>query len=89
MVQNMGWILARDMQRGDILVTPEGTVTLDRVEIEHRDQDDAETVYNFHVHTHHNYYVHTGDVAVLVHKAGGHGASSGPDEVINARNAPA
>jgi hypothetical protein len=84
MVQNMGWILARDLQPGDILVTPDGTVTLDRVEIEHRD----ETVYNFHVRTHHNYFVHAGDVPVLVHNANGHGASSWPDEVIAARNAP-
>jgi hypothetical protein len=88
MVQNMGWILARDLQSGDILVTPEGTVTLDRVEVQHRDEGDAETVYNFHVHTHHNYFVRAGDVPVLVHNAGGHGASSWPDEVIASRNAP-
>jgi hypothetical protein len=67
MVQNMGWILARDLQRGDILVTPDGTATLDQVEIEHR--DDAETVYNIHVETHHNYFVYAGDVPVLVHNA--------------------
>ncbi len=72
MVQNMGWILARDLRPGDILVTLEGTVTLDRVEVEHRAEGDAETVYNFHVHTHHNYYVHASDIPILVHNAGGH-----------------
>ncbi|MFD6177173.1 MULTISPECIES: polymorphic toxin-type HINT domain-containing protein, partial [unclassified Isoptericola] len=69
MVRNMGWILARDLQPGDILVTPDGTVTLDRIDIEHRPEDDAVTVYNFHVETHHNYYVLAGDLPVLVHNA--------------------
>ncbi|MFE7404991.1 polymorphic toxin-type HINT domain-containing protein [Isoptericola sp. NPDC057559] len=72
MVRNMGWIFARDLQPGDILVTPDGTVTLDRIDIEHRDPGDAVTVYNFHVETHHNYYVLAGDLPVLVHNAGGH-----------------
>ncbi|MFD6178489.1 MULTISPECIES: polymorphic toxin-type HINT domain-containing protein, partial [unclassified Isoptericola] len=85
MVRNMGWILARDLQPGDILVTPDtgdpdengtGTVTLDRIDIEHRPEDDAVTVYNIHVETHHNYYVLAGDLPVLVHNAGGHGAAS-------------
>src|SRR5690606_31584855 len=39
-------------------------------ETEQRDDTDAETVYNFHVETHHNYYVHAGDTPVLVHNAG-------------------
>ena len=72
MVANMGWILARDLQPGDILLTPDGTVTLDRIDIEHRDPDDAVTVHNFHVETHHNYYVLAGDLPVLVHNAAGH-----------------
>ncbi|MFE6968223.1 polymorphic toxin-type HINT domain-containing protein [Isoptericola sp. NPDC057653] len=72
MVRNMGWIFARDLQPGDILVTPDGTVTLDRIDIEHRDPGDAVTVYNIHVETHHNYYVLAGDLPVLVHNAGGH-----------------
>jgi hypothetical protein len=84
MVQNMGWILARDLQPGDVLLTPGGTVTLGRIEIEHRDQDDAETVYNFHVHTHHNYFVHAGDVPVLVHNAGGHGGIPDVDRLDDA-----
>jgi hypothetical protein len=69
MVRNMGWIFARDLQPGDILVTPDGTVTLDRIDIEHRDPGDAVTVYNIHVETHHNYYVLAGDLPVLVHNA--------------------
>ena len=74
MVANMGWILARDLQPGDILLTPDGTVTLDRIDNEHRDPDDAVTVHNFHVETHHNYYVLAGDLPVLVHNAAGHAA---------------
>ncbi|MEN5074739.1 polymorphic toxin-type HINT domain-containing protein [Isoptericola cucumis] len=75
MVQNMGWILARDLQPGDILATPDtgdGTVTLDSIRIEQRDQTDPVTVYNFHVENHHNYYVLAGPLPVLVHNAGGH-----------------
>ncbi|MFI2104616.1 polymorphic toxin-type HINT domain-containing protein [Isoptericola sp. NPDC019693] len=83
MVANMGWILARDLQPGDILVTPDtgegtGTVTLDRIDVEHRDEhapDGPVAVYNVHVETHHDYYVLAGDVPVLVHNAGGHGMS--------------
>ncbi|WP_229738459.1 polymorphic toxin-type HINT domain-containing protein, partial [Isoptericola cucumis] len=82
MVANMGWVLARDLQPGDILVTPDtgdgtGTVTLDSIRIEQRDPDATDgpvTVYNFHVETHHNYYVLAGDLPVLVHNAGGHAA---------------
>ncbi|MFC8597676.1 polymorphic toxin-type HINT domain-containing protein [Isoptericola sp. NPDC057191] len=85
MVRNMGWILARDLQPGDILVTPDtgdgtGTVTLEKIDIEHRDEHDPDgpvTVYNFHVATHHNYYVLAGDLPVLVHNAGGHDALAG------------
>ena len=75
MVANMGWILARDLQPGDILVTPDGTVTLDRIDVEQRaetDPDGPVTVYNVHVETHHNYYVLAGTLPVLVHNAGGH-----------------
>ncbi|PJI94690.1 intein [Luteimicrobium subarcticum] len=73
MVAGMGWIAARDLRPGDLLVTgtldtggPTGTVTLDAVEIEHSD----ETVYNIHVHTHHTYYVLAGLTSVLVHNSG-------------------
>ncbi|MCK9795866.1 polymorphic toxin-type HINT domain-containing protein [Isoptericola sp. 4D.3] len=69
MVANMGWILARDLQPGDLLVTPDGTVTLERVTIDQRGTDDAVTVYNIHVETHHTYYVLAGDLPVLVHNA--------------------
>ncbi len=77
MVQNMGWILARDLQPGDILVTPDtgdgtGTVTLDRIDVEQRDQNDPVIVYNFHVATHHNYYVLAGTLPVFVHNSGAH-----------------
>ncbi|MGF0117585.1 polymorphic toxin-type HINT domain-containing protein [Promicromonospora sp. Marseille-Q5078] len=88
MVANMGWILARDLQPGDILVTSDttgtGTVTLDRIDIEHRDPDDAVTVYNIHVETHHNYYVLAGDLPVLVHNAGGHGGIPEADRIADA-----
>ncbi|WP_098462356.1 polymorphic toxin-type HINT domain-containing protein [Isoptericola jiangsuensis] len=74
-VANMGWILARDLQPGDILTTPDGdTVTLDRIDVEHTDQPVA--VHNIHVATHHTYYVFAGTTAVLVHNAGGHGAAA-------------
>ncbi|MGH8964579.1 MAG: polymorphic toxin-type HINT domain-containing protein, partial [Actinomycetes bacterium] len=73
MVANMGWIFARDLRPGDILVTSDttgdGRVTLDRIEVEERDENDAVTVYNFHVETHHNYYVLAGSLPVLVHNA--------------------
>jgi hypothetical protein len=82
MVANMGWILAKDLQPGDILVTSDatgpdgagtgtgtGTVTLDRIDVEQRDAADPVTVYNVHVETHHNYYVLAGDLPVLVHNA--------------------
>ena len=69
MVHGRGWIDAAFLKAGDLLVTPEGTtVPLDAIETEQR--DDAETVYNFHVETHSNYYVHAGDTPVLVHNAG-------------------
>ncbi|MFI2105570.1 polymorphic toxin type 30 domain-containing protein [Isoptericola sp. NPDC019693] len=96
MVANMGWILARDLQPGDILVTSDttsgaGTVTLDRIDVEHRDEHDPDgpvAVYNFHVETHHNYFVLAGDLPVLVHNAGAHGGPGGwPDEVIASRAA--
>ena len=83
MVAHMGWILARDLQPGDILVTPDtgdgtgtGTVTLDRIDVEQRPEDDPVTVYNVHVETHHTYYVLAGDLPVLVHNAAGHGKAA-------------
>jgi hypothetical protein len=71
MVQGRGWLDAAFLKVGDLLVTPEGTtVPVEAIEVETRDETDAETVYNFHVETHSNYYVHAGDTPVLVHNAG-------------------
>jgi hypothetical protein len=71
MVHGRGWIDAAFLKAGDLLVTAEGTmVPVEAIETERRDDADAETVYNFHVETHSNYYVHAGDTLVLVHNAG-------------------
>ncbi|MDR7380953.1 polymorphic toxin-type HINT domain-containing protein [Promicromonospora iranensis] len=71
MVQGRGWLDAAFLKVGDLLVTPDGTtVPVEAIETEQRTEADAETVYNFHVETHHNYYVHAGDLLVLVHNAG-------------------
>ena len=70
MVQGRGWVDAAFLKTGDLLVTPEGTtVQVEAIETEQRTETDAETVYNFHVETHSNYYVHAGDAPVLVHNA--------------------
>ncbi|GHH66535.1 hypothetical protein GCM10017772_06630 [Promicromonospora soli] len=70
MVSGRGWIDAAFLNVGDLLVTPEGaTVPVEAIETETRDGTDVETVYNFHVETHHNYYVYAGDTLVLVHNA--------------------
>ncbi|PJI86785.1 Hint domain-containing protein, partial [Luteimicrobium subarcticum] len=86
MVAGLGWIAARDLRAGDLLVTaadpttPTATVRLDAVDIERADRagagetDSDVTVYNVHVHAHHSYYVLAGDTAVLVHNMGTHGA---------------
>lgn len=87
MVHGMGWIEAKDLRPGDTLVTPEGSVRLDAIDVEHLDPDAGPVaVYNFHVGTQHNYFVVVGDVAVLVHNAAGHGlgriaATQGPRDV--------
>ncbi|MFC8797611.1 polymorphic toxin-type HINT domain-containing protein [Promicromonospora sp. NPDC057138] len=71
MVQGRGWLDAAFLSVGDVLVTPEGsTVPVEAIETEQRDEADAETVYNFHVETHSNYYVYAGSLPVLVHNAG-------------------
>jgi hypothetical protein len=71
MVHGCGWVDAAFLRVGDLLVTPEGTtVPVEAIETEQRTEAEAETVYNFHVETHSNYYVHAGDVLVLVHNAG-------------------
>ncbi|WP_189671468.1 polymorphic toxin-type HINT domain-containing protein [Promicromonospora soli] len=68
MVSGRGWLDAAFLKVGDLLVTPDGaTVPIEAIETEQRDDAEAESVYNFHVSTHHNYYVHAGDIAVLVH----------------------
>lgn len=94
MVDGMGWIHAEDLKPGDLLVTETGTVPLDAVDVVERLETSPDgaggpvAVYNFHVQTHHSYYVVVDDVPVLVHNAAGHGASGWPDEVVAARNAP-
>jgi hypothetical protein len=67
MVQDKGWQMAGNLRPGDLLVTPEGTVALDAVEVEEHDLADIVTVYNFHVENNLNYYVHAGTTPVLVH----------------------
>ncbi|MFC8796918.1 polymorphic toxin-type HINT domain-containing protein [Promicromonospora sp. NPDC057138] len=69
MVEGRGWLDAAFLHVGDTLVTPDGTVTVDAIEVETRAEVDVETVYNFHVETHHNYFVYAGDTPVLVHNA--------------------
>jgi hypothetical protein len=68
MVHERGWTAAADLRPGDRLVTANGHVVLDHVDLEAR----SETVYNFRVATDHTYYVLAGDVPVLVHNSGGY-----------------
>ncbi|WP_454855222.1 polymorphic toxin-type HINT domain-containing protein [Promicromonospora soli] len=71
MVHGRGWVDAAFLKVGDLLVTPDGTTTpVEAIETEQRDEVAAETVYNFHVETHSNYYVHAGTTPVLVHNSG-------------------
>ncbi|GAA4714512.1 polymorphic toxin-type HINT domain-containing protein [Promicromonospora umidemergens] len=70
MVQGRGWLDAAFLRVGDLLVTPEGTtVPVEATDTEQRTEADAEMVYNFHVETHHNYYVRVGAHVVLVHNS--------------------
>ncbi|MFD2024232.1 polymorphic toxin-type HINT domain-containing protein [Promicromonospora aerolata] len=70
MVHGRGWTDAAFLRAGDLLVTDDGTtVPVEAIETEQRSDAQAETVYNFHVETHHNFYVHAGDTPVLVHNA--------------------
>jgi hypothetical protein len=79
MVQGRGWIDAAFLRVGDLLVTPEGTtVPIEAIETETRDPENVETVYNFHVETHSNYYVYVGDTPVLVHNT-----KHSPDELCD------
>ena len=71
MVRDKGWQMAGNLRPGDVLVTPEGTVVLDAVEVEEHDLADIVTVYNFHVENTHTYYVHAGNTPVLVHNTHG------------------
>jgi hypothetical protein len=71
MVQGRGWIDAAFLKVGDLLVTSEGTtVPVEAIETEQRAGAEVETVYNFHVETHSNYYVYAGDTPILVHNSG-------------------
>jgi hypothetical protein len=69
MVDGHGWQMAGNLRPGDVLITPDGTATLDTVDVEERDLEDIENVYNFHVENNLNYYVHAGNTPVLVHNA--------------------
>jgi hypothetical protein len=61
-VKDKGWVQAKDLQRGEILISAKGTMlSLSDITIEERD----EVVYNFEVEGNHTYYV--GDRGVLVH----------------------
>ncbi|MGI5190734.1 polymorphic toxin-type HINT domain-containing protein [Promicromonospora sp. CA-289599] len=64
-VEGKGWTRAGDMAIGDVLVTPDGTVTLDAVRPEHS----PAIVYNFRVPGVHTYYALAGSTPVLVHNA--------------------
>ncbi|WP_207211860.1 polymorphic toxin-type HINT domain-containing protein [Promicromonospora panici] len=75
MVQDKGWQMAGNLRPGDVLITPEGTTTLEAVDVEERDLEDIENVYNFHVENNLNYYVHAGDTPVLVHNTHKAGAA--------------
>jgi hypothetical protein len=71
MVAGRGWVDAAFLKVGDLLVTSDGTTTpVEAIETEQRTDADAETVYNFHVETHSNYYVHAGAKPILVHNSG-------------------
>ncbi|MCP2265598.1 hypothetical protein APR03_002954 [Promicromonospora thailandica] len=70
-VQGRGWVDAAFLREGDLLVTSAGATTpVQGIQIEQRAEQDVETVYNFHVQTHSNYYVYAGTTPVLVHNAG-------------------
>ncbi|MGC5166719.1 polymorphic toxin-type HINT domain-containing protein [Luteimicrobium sp. DT211] len=73
MVTGMGWVQAADLRPGDLLTTPDGTVTLDELRAETVDETAAVTVYNIHVRAFHTYYVVAGNAPVLVHNMAGHG----------------
>jgi hypothetical protein len=61
-VKDKGWVQAKDLQRGEILISAKGAIlSLSDITIEERD----EVVYNFEVEGNHTYYV--GDAGVLVH----------------------
>ncbi|MDR7380932.1 polymorphic toxin-type HINT domain-containing protein [Promicromonospora iranensis] len=71
MVQGRGWLDAAFLNVGDLLVTPDGTtVPVQAIETAQRTEADAETVYNFHVETHSNYYIYAGNTPILVHNSG-------------------
>jgi hypothetical protein len=86
MVHGRGWVDAAFLRVGDLLVTPEGATTpVEAIETEQRADAEAETVYNFHVETHSNYYVYAGATPVLVHNADHtHGGLTDSDRIEDA-----
>ncbi|MEK8225021.1 polymorphic toxin-type HINT domain-containing protein [Oerskovia sp. M15] len=64
-LDGIGWTEVGHLRAGDVLITPDGKVAIDNIEVEMR----AESVYNFRVAVDHNYYAIAGNVPVLVHNA--------------------
>ncbi|WP_253836127.1 polymorphic toxin-type HINT domain-containing protein [Promicromonospora thailandica] len=83
MTPDRGWQMAGNLRVGDVLVTSEGTTTVQAVEVEERDLADIEQVYNFHVENTHTYYVLAGDIPVLVHNNHGSAADDAVRGQVN------
>lgn len=66
-VDGRGWVGAEDLAIEDVLVTPEGTTMVEKIEVETADK--PVSVYNFRVSEDHNYYALAGNTPVLVHNA--------------------
>ena len=65
-IKNRGWIEARDLQIGDILITPENKeIEIKNIEIVKYVGNKLKEVYNIEVNNNHNYFV--GENKVLVH----------------------
>ncbi|MFC6511179.1 polymorphic toxin-type HINT domain-containing protein [Promicromonospora citrea] len=83
MTPDRGWQMAGNLRVGDVLVTVEGTATVQAVEVEERDLVDIEQVYNFHVENTHTYYVLAGDLPVLVHNNHAGGVADDATEIVS------
>lgn len=74
MVVGKGWTTAIDLEKGDLLLRPDGSTT---AVVAVRDAGRTATVYNFEVEGLHDYYVRGGQNWVLVHN------SSCGDDLVN------